>query len=236
MTQPVHSAPPYRYPPCPNPDRAALARMGEQVRARLAMEPLAQKVPVETAEIWAIPEFLSAAECSRLIELVDATAVPSNTLQPTGGREAGPWRTSYSGDVDRNDPFVRMVERRIDDLLGIAPENGETIQGQRYAVGQEFRIHMDWFWTGSGYWKQEKRRGGQRCFTAMVYLNDVEQGGETHFPNLGVTIPPQRGALIVWNNACPDGALNQDTIHAGLPVVHGTKWIITKWYRTRRWG
>lgn len=226
---------PLRYPPCPNPDKVALLRAGAQVRRRLEAEPLAQKVPVETAEIWAIAEFVSPAECDRLIELVDAAARPSDLLDQGDGYQAT-HRTSYSGDVDKDDPFVRMIERRIDDTLGLPHDTGETIQGQRYEVGQEFRAHMDWFWTRAPYWKREAKRGGQRCFTAMIYLNDVAEGGETHFPNIGVTIAPQRGALIVWNNAAPDGALNQDTIHAGLPVARGTKYIITKWYRTRRWG
>ncbi|WP_374283563.1 prolyl hydroxylase family protein [Novosphingobium sp.] len=235
MTSSPPAYQPLRYPPCPNPDKLALLRAGAQVRRRLAAEPLAQKVPVEAAEIWAIPQFVSQDECARLIQLVDGSARPSDLLDQGNGYE-GAYRTSYSGDVNRNDPFVQMIERRIDDTLGLPHECGETIQGQRYDPGQEFREHMDWFWTKAPYWKQEAKRGGQRCFTAMIYLNDVEEGGETHFPNIGVTIAPQQGALIVWNNACPDGSLNQDTIHAGRPVVRGTKYIITKWYRTRRWG
>lgn len=223
----------YQYPPCPNPDKVALLKVGAHVRRRLSADPLAEKVPVETAEIWAIPEFVSPAECEQLMAMVDRTARPSDTLDH--GYE-GVWRTSYSGDVDRDDSFVKMIERRIDDLLGIPHENGETMQGQRYAPGQEFKPHMDWFWTKAPYWKVEAKRGGQRCITAMIYLNDVEEGGQTEFPNIGVSIPPQRGALIVWNNAAPDGSLNQNTIHAGTPVIRGVKYIITKWYRVRKWG
>jgi prolyl 4-hydroxylase len=195
------------YPPCPNPDKVALMRLGAQVRGRLEVDPAVHKVPVEAAEIWALSEFVSPDECNQLIAM-----------------------------VDRGDPFVKMIERRIDDLLGIPHEFGETMQGQRYALGQEFKQHQDWFWTKAPYWKTESKRGGQRSITAMIYLNDVEEGGTTNFPRIGVSIPPQRGALIVWNNACPDGSLNQATLHAGTPVIKGTKYIITKWYRTRKWG
>jgi prolyl 4-hydroxylase len=195
------------YPPCPNPDKVALMRLGAQVRGRLEVDPAVHKVPVEAAEIWALSEFVSPDECNQLIAM-----------------------------VDRGDPFVKMIERRIDDLLGIPHEFGETMQGQRYALGQEFKQHQDWFWTKAPYWKTESKRGGQRSITAMIYLNDVEEGGTTDFPRIGVSIPPQRGALIVWNNACPDGSLNQATLHAGTPVIKGTKYIITKWYRTRKWG
>jgi prolyl 4-hydroxylase len=221
------------YPPCPNPDKTALARVGAKVRERLAADPGAYRVPVEGTEIWAIGDFVSADECLSLIEMVDRTAEPSRVLDH-GYNEN--WRSSYSGDVDRNDMLVRTIERRIDDLLGMPYEWGETMQGQRYHPGQEFKPHMDWFWTKAPYWKIEAKRGGQRSITAMIYLNDVEEGGTTDFPNIGVSIPPQRGALIVWNNALPDGTLNNAALHAGRPVIRGVKYVITKWYRTRNWG
>lgn len=221
------------YPPCPNPDQAAMRALGEKVRERLAADPLVERLPGDHAELWAVADFVTPAECQRLIEMVDRTAVPSRILDH-GYNEV--WRTSYSGDVDAHDPFVLMIERRIDDLLGVPHEWGETMQGQRYAPGQEFREHMDWFWTKAPYFKTEAKRGGQRSFTAMIYLNDVEEGGETAFVNLGMTIPPQRGVLLVWNNGGLDGSLNQFTLHAGMPVIRGTKYIITKWYRTRKWG
>ena len=219
----------------PNPDKAALKRAGDVVRKRLLADPNAYKVPCETAEIFAVGEFLSAAECDRLITMIDAVAKPSSLYDQAGS--PGPdYRTSYSGDVDRSDPFVRMIERRIDDLLGIPHAYGETMQGQRYRPGQQFKAHMDWFFTRASYWKGEVKRGGQRCWTAMIYLNDVEEGGSTDFTRIGVSIAPQRGALLVWNNANPNGEPNDDTMHAGMPVERGVKYIVTKWYRTRRWG
>jgi prolyl 4-hydroxylase len=222
-----------QYPPCPNPDKVALLKVGAHVRRRLAANPLVERLPTDQAELWAVAEFVSPAECADLMAMIDRTAQPSKVLDH-GHTEV--WRTSYSGDVDRDDPLVAVIERRIDDLLGIPHEWGETMQGQRYAVGQEFRQHMDWFWTKAAYWKDESRRGGQRSLTAMIYLNPVEEGGETSFPNVGLSIPPQPGALIIWNNAAPNGGLNQYTLHAGMPVVRGVKYIITKWYRTRNWG
>lgn len=220
-------------PPGPVADRAALARVGESVRARLAADPAAYRVPVDQAEIFALADFLAAAECDRFMAMTDATAQPSRVLDHG---YKGVFRTSYSAEVERTDPFVRMIERRLDDLLGFDNAWGETIQGQRYAPGQEFKAHNDWFHTGAPYWQGESQRGGQRSWTAMIYLNDVVAGGLTDFVRLGVTIPPQRGALLVWNNARPDGMVNDMTIHAGRPVEQGVKYVITKWYRTRPWG
>jgi len=217
----------------PLKDKAALARLGRQVRARLAADPTAYKVPTDRAEIYAFSEFLSPAECDRFIAMVDAVARPSSVFAI---KEEDDFRTSYSGDVERSDPFVRMIERRIDDLLGMDPAFGETVQGQRYTPGQEFRTHCDWFWTLADYWPEEERKGGQRSWTAMIYLSEVDEGGQTRFDRIGVSIPPQRGLLLAWNNATPEGSPNWDTMHAALPVISGTKYVITKWYRTRAWG
>lgn len=213
-------------------DRAALAKLGAKVRERLAGDPSVYRVPAEQAEIYAIGDFLSADECARFIAFVDQVAKPSGVL----GEDAPEGhRTSYSGDVDQNDPFVKMVERRISDLLGIDPAWGEAVQGQRYHPGQEFRDHVDWFDTRADYWTTEIARGGQRSWTAMAFLNDVEAGGATEFSRLGISITPQRGSLLVWNNADKDGFVNLETMHAGRPVERGVKYVITKWFRTRKW-
>ncbi len=215
-----------------HPDQPELARLGARVRERLAVDPAVYRVPVERAEIFAVGSFLSAAECAHLIAIIDRVAQPSRVFS----QSQAPYRTSYSGDVDPSDSFVRMIERRLGDLVGIDLGWGETIQGQRYLPGQEFREHCDWFDVSAPYWSRETVRGGQRSWTAMVYLNDVAEGGITEFPRLDVRIPPQEGALIVWNNALPDGRPNADVLHAALPVVSGVKYVVTKWFRTRRWA
>ncbi len=217
----------------PAPDKAALARVGAIVRARLAADPAVYRVPHEEIELFAVGDFLSAAERARFIALIDQTARPSPTYDPDNPVA---YRTSHSGDVDPADPFVQMIERRIDDLLGLPREYGETVQGQRYRPGEEFQPHHDWFYVDTPYWTGEKRMGGQRSWTAMAYLNPVEEGGATEFSRLGLTISPQSGALLLWNNAQADGLPNIETLHAGRPVVRGVKYIFTKWYRTRRWG
>lgn len=215
-------------------DRKALARQAAAVRTRLEHDPSVYRIPVAAAEMYGVADFLSAAECARFRDMVDAVAQPSMTFDQA---RQSTYRTSYSGDVEPHDPFVQMIERRINDLLGIDPRLGETVQGQRYTPGQEFLGHCDWFDTQAPYWPAEQRRGGQRGWTAMIYLNDVEAGGgATKFPRLEISIPPQQGTLLCWNNAKADGSPNEQTIHAALPVERGVKYVITKWYRTRAWG
>lgn len=215
------------------PDKAALARLGDAVRQRLAADDQVYRVETEVAELFAVGDFLSQAECDRLMQMIDPIAHPSHLYDMD---YAAGFRTSYSGDLDPDDPFVAGISRRIDDLLGIPSEYGESIQGQRYMPGQQFKPHNDWFYTTEDYWKMEQKRGGQRSWTAMAFLNPVEQGGETHFVNVGIKIQPKPGVLMVWNNALSDGSPNEGTLHAGTPVLAGTKYVITKWYRTRKWG
>ena len=214
------------------PDQDALKRVGASVRARLEEDPQAYKIDTDKAEIFAIGDFLSNAECQRLCMMIDVVAKPSTLHEQD---YASGFRTSYSGDLDPLDPFVMGISRRIDDRLGMNPICGEAIQGQRYLPGQQFKPHNDWFYTSEKYWELERKRGGQRCWTAMAFLNEVEEGGETHFTEVGIKIEPKPGVLLVWNNALPDGTPNEGTMHAGTPVVSGAKYVITKWFRTRKW-
>eukprot|EP01037_Dinobryon_pediforme_P003570 gene3569-3616_t len=215
-----------------DPDRSNLARLGEIVRARLDADPAAYRLPVDGVEIFAVADFLSDSECRRLMAIIDAVARPS----PTYNNNLDNGRTSYTGDVDPADPFVRMLQRRIDDLMGMDPALGETLQGQRYREGQEFKHHFDYFVAAHEYWDDERKRGGQRSWTAMGYLNAVDEGGATDFPRISLSIPPQAGVLLVWNNMLPDGRPNPRTIHAGAPVTRGVKYVLTRWYRARPWS
>lgn len=220
--------------PVKYPDQDGLRRVGARVRKRLDADPLAYRVETEIAEIYAVGDFLNSWECDKMIALIDEVAEPSK-LYDTDAMKAG-FRTSYSGNLDPYNSFVAGISRKIDDVLGISGKYGENIQGQRYQIGQEFKPHNDWFYTDQNYWKKERSRGGQRSWTAMAFLNDVEAGGETHFTEVGIKITPRAGALLIWNNATPDGLPNEGTMHAGTPVIAGVKYVLTKWYRTRTWA
>ena len=218
--------------PEPTADQRGLERVGRIVRERLEANQRVYRIPTDMAEIFAVGDFLSGEECARMRTLIDACARPSTVfdLDYSSG-----YRTSFSGDVDPQDPFVKKVNRRIDDLLGLDAEWGESIQGQRYLPGQEFQPHTDWFHPDTSYWNMEMSRGGQRSYTAMVFLNEVQAGGTTDFTELNISIEPKPGVLLAWNNADPAGVPNLATMHAGRPVLEGVKYVITKWYRTKRW-
>ena len=153
-------------------------------------------------------------------------------LQPT---EDPDYRTSESCNLAAWDPLVRQIENKLVHLLGIDSELGETIQGQRYAVGQQFKPHHDFFYPNTVYWDEMMRTGGQRTWTAMAFLNTPEDGGQTNFPKAKIKVAPVAGNLLVWNNLDAAGEPNNYTLHEGMPVLAGTKYIITKWHRERPW-
>ena len=200
--------------------------------AVLDADPTVQRAAVEGAQVYLRPDFLSAAQCDGLVALIDVNRRPSTLL--TDNPDAN-FRTSDSCDMDRWSPAVRPIDESIAALLGLDPARGETMQGQRYAPGQQFRAHHDYFHASESYWKRVSAQGGQRTWTAMIYLNDVAEGGATWFPQAGIRVAPRRGLLLAWNNMSPDGSPNEATLHEGMAVVSGVKYIVTKWFREGNW-
>lgn len=215
-----------------NNDPVKLAAIGAHVTKRLNANPLVQLVENPEAQIYVYQGFLSLGDCKGLIDKIDAEAVPSTLYK---GTEQAGFRTSYSCHLNRWDTFVSRVEARMSDVLGIDNGYAETMQGQRYQVGQEFKAHHDFFHPSQEYWDMEAQQGGQRSWTAMIFLNEPEEGGATEFAHIGIGVRPQAGMMLIWNNMKPDGSLNYKTLHAGTPVKAGVKHIITKWYRQNNW-
>ena len=213
----------------PSPVRA---EFGVRVAERLRANPNVRPAKTEAAQMFLHPDFLSPEECAMLMRTIDAGSRRSTLLTESNDPN---FRTSDSCDLDRWSPEIQPLDERVADLLGIEPQFGETMQGQRYAPGQQFRAHHDYFHEGERYWADMEQQGGQRTWTAMVFLNTVEQGGATWFPQAGVRFKPNAGQLVAWNNMNPDGSPNKLTLHEGMAVVRGTKYIITKWFRERPW-
>ncbi|MDB5704680.1 MAG: hypothetical protein JWN66_1796 [Sphingomonas bacterium] len=205
---------------------------GETVSRRLDDNPAVTRAKIDAAQVYYHPDFLNPAQCTALIRAIDSDRRPSTLLSESGDSA---FRTSESCDLDRWSPIVRPIDESIAALLGVDPAFGETLQGQRYAPGQQFRAHHDFFNEAQHYWPAMNATGGQRTWTAMVYLNHVEEGGATWFPQAGFRVAPKRGLLLAWNNMNPDGSPNPFTLHEGTPVVRGTKYIVTKWFRERSW-
>jgi prolyl 4-hydroxylase len=198
--------------------------------ARLGQTAGVQRVPTRELELFVVRDFLDAATCADLIERIDERRRPSEIADDLG---IANYRTSETCDLDWRDPVVGAVDAKIAGLLGLPLSASEPLQGQRYAAGQEFKPHTDTFEPGGYDYFVHTADTGQRTWTAMIYLNEPEDGGATRFKLIGKTIQPETGKLIAWNNLLPDGKPNPATLHQGMKVRRGTKYVLTKWFRER---
>src|SRR6476659_5533413 len=197
---------------------------------RLAAAAGIQRVPTRELELFIVRRFLDPDSCAALIARIDANRRPSEIADDLG---IANFRTSETCDLDWRDPVVGDIDRKIADLLGLSLAAGEPLQGQRYAPGQEFKPHTDTFEPGGYDYLVHTADNGQRTWTAMIYLNEPEDGGATRFKAIGKTIQPETGKLLAWNNLLPDGRPNPATLHQGMKVRRGMKYVLTKWFRQR---
>ena len=200
----------------------------DAVARRLVATRGIQRVPNRALDLFIARDFLDPIRCARLCAMIDARRRPSEIADHKGGPD---FRTSETCDFDTTDPLVAEVDRLLCDFLGLPHANSEAIQGQRYAPGQEFKPHTDSFNPGRVDFFVHCAEQGQRTWTAMLYLNVPEEGGATRFREIGKTIQPETGKLVAWNNLLADGSPNAATLHQGMKVRRGTKYIITKWFR-----
>ena len=175
--------------------------------------------------IYIIDDFLTPSECASIITSVGDNLVPSplTRYDPTLPN----FRTSRTAYFD-NKGIQGHVNQKILNLMDIDDKYAEIPQLQHYKVGGQFKSHWDWFDPVAD---KKFYDNGQRTWTVMVYLNDVEEGGKTFFDYLDVGISPRRGRVVIWSNLSLNGEVDKRTKHQGSPVIKGEKYIITKWFK-----
>ncbi|XP_046867157.1 prolyl 4-hydroxylase subunit alpha-1-like isoform X5 [Drosophila willistoni] len=132
------------------------------------------------------------------------------------------------------DTFNQLTERlnqRIMDMTNFVLNGSEMLQVMNYGLGGYYVKHFDYFNTTTN--PHISQINGDRIATVLFYLNDVEQGGATVFPEIKKAVFPKRGSAIMWYNLKDDGEGNRDTLHAACPVIVGSKWVCNKWIRER---
>uniref|UniRef100_A0A0D9Z0H0 procollagen-proline 4-dioxygenase n=1 Tax=Oryza glumipatula TaxID=40148 RepID=A0A0D9Z0H0_9ORYZ len=188
----------------------------------------------------------AALECDYLIGLAKPHMVKSTVVDSTTGKSKDSRvRTSSGMFLQRGrDKVIRAIEKRIADYTFIPMEHGEGLQVLHYEVGQKYEPHFDYFLD-----EYNTKNGGQRMATLLI--SDVEEGGETIFPDAnvnssslpwynelsecarkGLAVKPKMGdALLFWSMK-PDATLDPLSLHGGCPVIKGNKWSSTKWMHT----
>lgn len=178
---------------------------------------------------------LSHEECNALVAYGDQRMQRSPVVSDIDGKEQlHAARTSRGAMLQRDEnELVARIEARLAALTRWPAENGEGMQLLRYEKGNEYRPHHDWFDPASPGPRKHLERGGQRVGTIVMYLSDVEQGGGTSFPNIGLQVQPKKGSAVFFANTDAYRRPDQQTLHAGEPVEQGVKVIATKWLRER---
>lgn len=192
--------------------------------------PNAKRIQTSVANINIIEDFLDEATCKYLISLIKKNHF-SSTITTADTEPDKYFRTSKTCNMPQKDPVVQALEEQMTSYLGIDKVLSETSQGQYYEVGNQFKPHTDWFTRNTDEWAKFAAHEGQRTWTFMLYLNNVEEGGETEYTDLGISIKPKQGMGIIWNNMDSTGKDIQATIHWGKPPLKGEKFVITKWFR-----
>jgi prolyl 4-hydroxylase len=178
-------------------------------------------------EVIQFPTLFNAAECRYLMEATGNRFEPSMVYDSSRQLVRDQIRTSDGSTIHWliEDPAIVALNRRLAAVTGSAYESGEALALLRYSPGQEYRPHFDFV------------RGvdNRRLLTALVYLNDDYEGGETEFVRTGLKVKGKAGDVIVFRNEGQDSGPNLLSEHAGLPVTKGVKYLATRWIREGRW-
>lgn len=179
---------------------------------------------------------LSPHECAELIDTARGRLKRSATFNATTGQnEAHQSRTSDGTYLPTAcTPLVARIEQRIAELAGWPLDHAEPLQVLHYGPGAEYKPHYDYFDPDGPGAEAALRHGGQRVATLVTYLNTPLRGGATTFPDAGLEFAAVQGNAVFfsYDRAHP----STKTLHAGAPVLEGEKWVLTRWFRERRFG
>jgi hypothetical protein len=186
----------------------------------------------ERVKLMVFPELFSAEECLYIQCLGGPQLQPSRSVDPDGTWHLNQIRTSHDFQFlpEHEELYLKLLQLRLANAAALPVKNAEPLILLRYQPGQEYKAHRDYL-PPSRYVALEAGGAGQRLRTVIAYLNVPEAGGETAFPMLGQTIKPQLGHVLRFDNVDGDGRINENSLHAGLPVKQGLKWICTLWIR-----
>ena len=219
----------------------AFARAGEL--ADDVIDPLKIKVvSMHKPRAYVYESFLADDEIEHVLELASKSGMHKSGVvdSATGGSTTSTIRTSTGTYIGKaHDKVIRRIENRIALWSQIPATHGESLQVLHYDVGQQYKAHFDYFFHESG-------KKNNRIATVLLYLSDVDEGGETVFPktdvplfrdnstfsecgNTGRAIKGKRGDALLFWSMTPGGELDSGSSHAGCPVIKGEKWTATKW-------
>jgi len=180
-----------------------------------------------------LKDFLDEDDCNHFIRIATSKLKRSEVMNDEGGKKVDDRRTSEHCWISTHrDKTTKRVAKAISAAVNLPLQNAESFQLVHYGIDQEYQPHYDTFDSSNLAGKEALKKGGQRLTTALLYLNDVATGGNTIFPKLSFEVPPKRGSLLVFQNCLPDSSeRHPKSLHGGMPVLEGQKWVANLWFR-----
>lgn len=187
--------------------------------------------------LYVVNDFVSESECAAFIE-ASKGALQRSTVVSRDQQITLEGRTSENCWIQHDaNEVIHEVSKRLSILTQIPIRNAEQYQLVYYKQGTQYKPHFDSFDYETEDGKKNWEPGGQRMITVLVYLNDVQAGGGTDFPELGVTISAKKGDVVIFHNTLTEvpspshPRIHPRSIHAGMPVIKGEKWMVNLWFR-----
>jgi prolyl 4-hydroxylase len=145
-------------------------------------------------------------------------------------------RKSETAWLSKNDPIISEIIKRVCDITTIPFENAEKMQVVKYGPNGYYNEHYDASCDDRKECVEFEKNGGQRVVTMIIYLNDDFTGGTTNFPNLKQEFIPKKGNVLLFYSLQNDGnKCHPLSLHAGMPVKTGQKYIANIWLRERKY-
>ena len=182
--------------------------------------------------IFEIENFLSDKYCEKLIEVSKEKLKPS-MVGTKENANVNDVRTSQNTFIPINaDKLISKIFYKIVKLTGKNPKQFDKhFQVVKYEDGQEYKKHLD-----PSVSIITEKKYCHRFFTILLYLNDVEEGGETYFPNLDIKVKPKKGKLVYFQNYKKDKeeyVIDTKSYHSSLPVKNCEKWVANLWFHKK---
>ena len=189
---------------------------------------------VLSTDPWVVifDNFLTDSESNAIVKTVKqwerSTDTGTSNKYGEVGRVVSKSRTSANAWCDRAceaDPDVLRVTAKIEEVTRVPAVNYESFQILQYEAGQFYRAHHD---NGAD---DASLPAGPRVLTFFLYLSDVEEGGETNFPFLNISVKPKKGRAVLWPStldSAPD-TTDRRTVHEAKPVIKGIKYAANAW-------
>jgi len=198
--------------------------------------PYKSKSVLEDPRVRIAEDVLSGWECDYVIARAQPLLQPAATSESIeAGREESDYRTNSGAKfwTQQQDLIISMVDRKMALAAETPVDFAEDLVVLNYKEDERYYPHCDSFLPELSEQAAEIERKGQRIRTCLVYLNDEFEGGETHFLHPEKKIRCKAGTSLIFENVTEEGDVDEHSVHEGLPVSSGQKWLASKWIRDK---